>query len=53
MNSSFYDILSHFDIDVEPTAYGNGHINDTYIVPAHPAYILQRINKRSLPIRRQ
>lgn len=46
MNSSFYDILIHFDIDVEPTAYGNGHINDTYIVPAHPAYILQRINKK-------
>lgn len=46
MNSAFYDILSHFDIDVEPTAYGNGHINDTYIVHAQPDYILQRINKK-------
>lgn len=46
MNSSFYDILSHFDIAVEPTAYGNGHINDTYIVHAQPDYILQQINKK-------
>lgn len=45
MNHGFYDILDHFDLNMEPTAYGNGHINDTYIVHSKTNYILQRINK--------
>lgn len=39
------EILKHFNIYVEPSIYGNGHINDTYIVHSDPKYILQRINK--------
>ncbi len=39
------EILKHFNISVEPSLYGNGHINDTYIVHSDPKYILQRINK--------
>lgn len=41
----FYRILSHFDLDMELSAYGNGHINDTYIIHSKPNYILQKINK--------
>jgi len=42
--------IAHFDIDAEPifcTKYGNGHINDTYLLVDGTArqYILQRINK--------
>ena len=39
------EVLKHFNINVEPSLYGNGHINDTYIVHTEPKYILQRINK--------
>ena len=37
------EILRHFDIAADTQAYGNGHINDTYLVTM-PRYILQRIN---------
>ena len=37
------EILKHFEISPVTEAYGNGHINDTYLV-AMPRYILQRIN---------
>ncbi len=46
MQNQFFDILMHFALDIEPSVYGNGHINDTYIVHSKPNYILQRINKR-------
>ena len=46
MEKAFYEILRHFDISLDPSAYGNGHINDTYIVHSQPNYILQRINKK-------
>ena len=46
METQFYEILRNFDIALPPSAYGNGHINDTYIVHSHPNYILQRINKK-------
>lgn len=36
-------ILAHFDIGAVTESYGNGHINDTYLV-SMPRYILQRIN---------
>lgn len=45
MEKQFTDILNHFDLSIEPSAYGNGHINDTYIIHSQPNYILQRINK--------
>lgn len=37
------DILQHFEIETNAESYGNGHINDTYLVTM-PRYILQRIN---------
>ncbi|MBR4206840.1 MAG: aminoglycoside phosphotransferase family protein [Clostridia bacterium] len=46
MENEFYEILRHFDISITPSVYGNGHINDTYLVHSQPNYILQRINKR-------
>ena len=39
------DILMHFNIDIKPSSYGNGHINDTYLIKTNPSYILQKINK--------
>ena len=38
------DILRHFDLDHVSTPYGNGHINNTYLVGTSPRFILQRIN---------
>ncbi len=44
-NNELYDILEHFDLNLTPSVYGNGHINDTYLIESSPRYILQRINK--------
>ena len=44
MSYSLSDIVRHFILDVNVEAYGNGHINDTYIADSDPKYILQRIN---------
>lgn len=44
MNYDLKDILKHFNIDFTPEMYGNGHINDTYMINSTPRYILQRIN---------
>lgn len=44
--SEFSEILSQFHIDTHVSGYGNGHINDTYLVESTPRYILQRINSR-------
>lgn len=46
MNStvSLQDVLSQFGLDVPTGAYGNGHINSTYIVESDPKCILQRVN---------
>ncbi|MBQ3707814.1 MAG: aminoglycoside phosphotransferase family protein [Clostridia bacterium] len=46
MEKQFQEILANFNLSLDPNAYGNGHINDTYIVHSQPNYILQRINKR-------
>lgn len=46
MDSSFQEILSQFNLQVKTETYGNGHINDTYIVRSSPEYILQKINKK-------
>lgn len=37
------EILDQFEIPASITPYGNGHINDTYLVTT-PMYIMQRIN---------
>lgn len=44
MNFNLEEILKKFGIDYSVKAYGNGHINDTYVVQSTPRYILQRIN---------
>ena len=46
MDKQFQEILANFNLSLNPDAYGNGHINDTYIVHSQPDYILQRINKK-------
>lgn len=38
------DICSKFNIKTHIEAYGNGHINDTYLCKSKPSFILQRIN---------
>ncbi len=38
------EILLKFNIGINVEAYGNGHINDTYLCETNPRYILQRIN---------
>ena len=45
MNSKIHQILSQFGIQAPAEPYGNGHINQTYLVHSTPRYILQRINK--------
>ncbi len=41
---NFNDIFSKFDVEQKSVPYGNGHINDTYLVTECPKYILQKIN---------
>ncbi len=47
MDKKFTEILSNFAIEQAVDTYGNGHINDTYIVHSKPNYILQRINTKT------
>ena len=47
-------ILAQFGLEGRPVScgrYGNGHINETYLVEtdAHHAYILQKVNRRVFP----
>ena len=42
--SRINDIYQKFDIEQKHIPYGNGHINDTYLINDCPKYILQRIN---------
>lgn len=44
MSKNLNEILRHFDIEQSIERYGNGHINDTYLVQAKHRYILQCIN---------
>ena len=44
MKADLNEILRHFDVQVSTVPYGNGHINDTYLVDGTPRTILQRIN---------
>ena len=45
MDNHCYEVLKHFNLDTDVSSYGNGHINETYIVKTSPSYILQKINK--------
>ena len=44
-NINFDCILDQFNINTQTSAYGNGHINDTYLTNTGN-YILQRINNK-------
>ncbi len=44
MEITMQDVLCQFRINYNPQKYGNGHINDTYIIDSTPKYILQKIN---------
>ena len=46
MQYDLKEILKHFNFDVQTAPYGNGLINETYIIEADPSYILQRINTK-------
>ncbi len=37
-------IIKLFGAEASAAPFGNGHINDTYLIPGDPGYILQRIN---------
>jgi len=39
------EVLEQFEIEKNVQNYGNGHINDTYLINTNPGYILQKINK--------
>ncbi len=41
----FKKVLKQFNLDTEYSAYGNGHINDTFVTHSEPQYILQKVNK--------
>ena len=45
MDNHCYEVLKHFNLDTDVSSYGNGHINETYIVKTSPSYILQKINR--------
>ena len=49
MKKNVTEILSHFVIDASAIPFGNGHINDTYLVESTPNYVLQRISKQVFP----
>lgn len=44
MSLNLQEITAQFDTCQKGIPYGNGHINDTYLVTETPRYILQRIN---------
>lgn len=44
MKYSLNEIIKHFSTEESIESYGDGHINDTYLVESDPRFILQRIN---------
>ena len=44
MSEKISEIMPFFGIVGDASAYGGGHINDSYITDTSPRYILQRIN---------
>ena len=43
MNNNIKDVLKKYGLEADTQVYGNGHINDTYVLE-DGKYILQRIN---------
>ena len=43
MDIKLSDVMKHFSLDCDVNEYGNGHINNTYLVKPDK-YILQKIN---------
>lgn len=44
MSLNLQEIIAQFDTCQKGIPYGNGHINDTYLITETPRYILQKIN---------
>ena len=45
MGYNLNEILRNFKVEADIASYGNGHINDTFLLStANKKYILQRIN---------
>ncbi len=42
--SNLNEVLKQFAVDVDTAPYGNGHINETYVLDTNPRTILQKIN---------
>ena len=38
------EIIKEFNLTAEAETFGNGHINDTYIVKGNPKHTVQKIN---------
>lgn len=51
-NLNLAAIMEQFSIDSGALPYGNGHINDTFVITSHPKYILQRITPTFLSLPR-
>lgn len=43
-NKTLNEIIDAFDINLNISPYGDGHINETYVADSSPKYILQKIN---------
>lgn len=50
MINNLQSIIRHFNVDITPASYGNGHINDTYLLRGDTqSYIFQKINRNVFP----
>ncbi len=50
MTKDLQSIIRHFNVDIAPASYGNGHINDTYLLKGEEkSYIFQKINRTVFP----
>lgn len=45
MSDVFNEVFDAYNLRLDAEDYGNGHINDTYVVGTPNRYIIQRINK--------
>ena len=43
-NKTLNEIMDAFDINLNISPYGDGHINETFVADSTPKYILQKIN---------
>ncbi len=44
MSNELKEVFEQFGITTDPSAFGNGHINSTFLIEGTPRRILQRIN---------